>query len=210
MRKAWLFGFSALCAAFAFMAGINLDRSVQAAGIACPTFVYGLVPTAAQWQACFDSKQGLLGYTPVNRNGDTMTGKLVAAIPTITRSSFNIPHGAAPTVPDNGDLWTTTTGLYARINGATFGPMSPMPVYNSTGTQQNPLHAVFGSAALSGGAATITLSGSAVFTSNATYKCFSEDNSGTAAATSVTLTSGTAFSLKGTTTNTVSYLCVGN
>jgi len=34
-------------------------------------------------------------------------------------ASLNMPHGAAPTTPVNGDLWTTTAGLFGRINGAT-------------------------------------------------------------------------------------------
>ena len=37
-------------------------------------------------------------------------------------ASVNVPHGTAPTSPTNGDIWTTTSGLYARINGATVGP----------------------------------------------------------------------------------------
>jgi hypothetical protein len=31
----------------------------------------------------------------------------------------------APTSPTNGDVWTTTAGMYARINGATVGPFAP-------------------------------------------------------------------------------------
>jgi hypothetical protein len=34
-------------------------------------------------------------------------------------ASLNLPHGTAPSSPANGDVWTTTTGLFARINGAT-------------------------------------------------------------------------------------------
>jgi hypothetical protein len=37
-------------------------------------------------------------------------------------ASLNIPHGAAPTAPNDGDCWTTTAGLFCRINGATVGP----------------------------------------------------------------------------------------
>jgi hypothetical protein len=37
-------------------------------------------------------------------------------------ASLNIPHGTAPTSPNNGDCWTTTTGLFCRVNGATVGP----------------------------------------------------------------------------------------
>jgi len=39
-------------------------------------------------------------------------------------ASMNAPHGVAPTSPVNGDIWTTTAGLYVRINGATVGPLS--------------------------------------------------------------------------------------
>lgn len=34
-------------------------------------------------------------------------------------ASLTIPHGAAPTSPVNGDIWTTTSGMYTRINGTT-------------------------------------------------------------------------------------------
>jgi hypothetical protein len=37
-------------------------------------------------------------------------------------ASINIPHGTAPTSPTNGDCWTTTSGLFCYINGATVGP----------------------------------------------------------------------------------------
>jgi hypothetical protein len=34
-------------------------------------------------------------------------------------AGFNIAHGVAPTSPVNGDIWTTTGGLFARINAGT-------------------------------------------------------------------------------------------
>lgn len=43
----------------------------------------------------------------------------VFPVGTTTLSSFRIPHGAGPTSPTNGDFWTTTSGLFGRINGAT-------------------------------------------------------------------------------------------
>jgi hypothetical protein len=39
-------------------------------------------------------------------------------------SGFRMPHGAAPTSPTNGDIWTTSAGIFVRINGATVGPLS--------------------------------------------------------------------------------------
>jgi hypothetical protein len=38
-------------------------------------------------------------------------------------ASQNCPHGTAPSSPVNGDIWTTTAGIYVRINGSTVGPL---------------------------------------------------------------------------------------
>ena len=35
---------------------------------------------------------------------------------------INLAHGAAPTTPGDGDIWTSTDGLYSRIDGVTVGP----------------------------------------------------------------------------------------
>ena len=43
---------------------------------------------------------------------------------TTSRSSLRIPHGSAPTTPVDGDMWTTTSGLFVRINGGTVGPLA--------------------------------------------------------------------------------------
>lgn len=46
-----------------------------------------------------------------------------AALTTVASASggagLNIPHGAAPTAPVNGDMWTDTSGAYIRVNGVT-------------------------------------------------------------------------------------------
>jgi hypothetical protein len=52
------------------------------------------------------------------------SGKLTTAAPTAASTGFNLPHGSAPTTPNNGDLWTTIGGLFVRINGVTQGPFS--------------------------------------------------------------------------------------
>lgn len=51
-------------------------------------------------------------------------GTLQLTAGTTTRAPFNIPHGDAPSSPVDGDMWTTTAGLYVRINGATVGPLA--------------------------------------------------------------------------------------
>lgn len=50
-------------------------------------------------------------------------GVVLTPASTTSTAGLRLPHGAAPTSPTNGDLWTTTTGVYARINGSTMGPL---------------------------------------------------------------------------------------
>lgn len=89
-----------------------------------PNWTYGQVPTVAQWNAVFAAKQDYLGAPPLLTTGGTMTGKLATASSTTARAGFNVPAGTAPTSPVDGDLWSTTSGLFVRINGTTVGPLS--------------------------------------------------------------------------------------
>ena len=81
--------------------------------------------------------------------GGTLTGKVNTFASSTTTAGLNLPHGAAPTTPTNGDVWTTTTGLFARINGSSIGPF---------GTGNGSMTSITASAPLTGG--TITTSGS--------------------------------------------------
>ncbi len=89
-----------------------------------PNFSYGQVPTAGMWNGAFASKQDLLGFVPLNRAGGTMLGRLTMAPSTVNGAGLNLPPGVAPGLPNNGDLWTTTVGLFARINNITVGPFA--------------------------------------------------------------------------------------
>ncbi len=51
-------------------------------------------------------------------------GPVVSPAATTSIPSIRLPHGTAPSSPTDGDMWTTTAGLYVRINGATIGPLS--------------------------------------------------------------------------------------
>lgn len=51
--------------------------------------------------------------------GATFTGEVNLPESTTAQASLSIPHGVAPSSPVNGDVWTTTAGLYLRINGTT-------------------------------------------------------------------------------------------
>lgn len=95
-----------------------------AAAQSSPNLVYGQVPTAAQWNSYFAAKQDTLGYNPVNRAGDSMLGKLIGVAPTTSTATINLPPGVAPSAPVNGDMWTTSLGVYVRINGSTVGPLA--------------------------------------------------------------------------------------
>jgi hypothetical protein len=44
--------------------------------------------------------------------------------PTTANSSLNLPHGTAPSSPVDGDVWTTTAGVYVQVNGSTIGPLA--------------------------------------------------------------------------------------
>ena len=48
-----------------------------------------------------------------------VTGKTTTAASATGGAGLNIPHGTDPTSPTNGDIWTTTSGIFSRINGAT-------------------------------------------------------------------------------------------
>lgn len=49
----------------------------------------------------------------------SVTGKTNTAASASGGAGLNLPHGAAPSSPTNGDVWTTTLGVYSRVSGAT-------------------------------------------------------------------------------------------
>jgi hypothetical protein len=53
----------------------------------------------------------------------TASGKITGPASVSAAATLNAPHGTAPSSPVNGDIWTTTGGMYARINGTTVGPL---------------------------------------------------------------------------------------
>lgn len=99
----------------------------------------------------------------VSRTGGTMTGKLTFSSSIAGSSSINIPHGVAPSSPVNGDIWTASTGLFARINGVT------QHFVQRDGTEATGTWAinVTGSAATLTTARTIAISGIATGTATA-------------------------------------------
>lgn len=47
-------------------------------------------------------------------------------------STLRLAHGSAPTSPVNGDLWSTTSGFFGRVNGSTVGPFGAGASLTST------------------------------------------------------------------------------
>lgn len=46
-------------------------------------------------------------------------GQVQTPASTTSAAGVRVPHGSAPTSPADGDLWTTTAGMFVRINGVT-------------------------------------------------------------------------------------------
>jgi hypothetical protein len=64
-----------------------------------------------------------LSYTPLDAGGSVQaTGKITFAQGSTTTASVNIPQMSSTTAPTslaNGDLWTNSSGVFARINSTT-------------------------------------------------------------------------------------------
>lgn len=77
---------------------------------------------AATWTSGTGS---YIGYGEFSVGGSiSATQAIYAAASNASRPSLRIPHGTAPSSPADGDIWTTTAGLFVRINGSTIGPLS--------------------------------------------------------------------------------------
>lgn len=88
-----------------------------------------------------DETTTLVGTT----TAQTLTNKVVRTTAgTTANAPVRIPHGSAPTSPVNGDMWTTTAGVYVRINNSTVGPLAA-----ATGSTVNSFNGRVGSVTLS-------------------------------------------------------------
>jgi hypothetical protein len=103
---------------------IVADISVAAgAGIVMPP---GADPTAAVngsvWMLLGSMRARINGanYSVAMLNGaSTFTGKKTFTPATAGSAFLNIAPGVAPSAPVDGDIWETTAGIFAQINGAT-------------------------------------------------------------------------------------------
>jgi len=75
----------------------------------------------------------------INLSGNTTIDGLLQTDTSGTSSAgLNIPHGTAPSAPNNGDFWSTASGFYGRVNGTTVGPFGTgFTLTNGSGTTAN-------------------------------------------------------------------------
>ncbi|MFJ1251904.1 hypothetical protein [Cupriavidus sp. CuC1] len=99
-----------------------------------------------------------------------------------------------------------STKVTGAISATTTGTM---PMYGTTGAAVNAPHMVSGSVSLSGGSATVTLSGSAVYSGTNGYVCTANDATA-ANPVSVQNQSGSSVRFVGTGSDAVTFLCAGN
>ncbi len=82
----------------------------------------------------------LLNSSCTVSGAQTYTAEIFAAPSSGTRSGLNVSPGTAPSSPNNGDVWTTSGGLFAQVNGATqqvtavSGSISATLAYATPGT----------------------------------------------------------------------------
>lgn len=68
-------------------------------------------PVSSAQQTALDLK--------LNLDGGTLTGPLITVASGTGAAGLNIAPGTAPTSPNNGDFWTTSGGVFARVGGVT-------------------------------------------------------------------------------------------
>jgi len=67
-----------------------------------------------------NSAGGLVAeFGPAGTLNASIFGKLNTAASTTGAAGLNVAPGVAPTSPVNGDIWVTSTGAFARVNGVT-------------------------------------------------------------------------------------------
>lgn len=90
-------------------------------------YTLGLVSLAVL--AGYAAAQTATRFAAIRVDGTSdLRGAMLAKLTTVASDSsaagLNLPAGSAPSSPVNGDVWTTSAGMFVRINGVTVGPLS--------------------------------------------------------------------------------------
>lgn len=106
---------SAVTNQYGFIANSNLTGAANNYGF------YGNIAGGSgryNFYAAGTAQNYTAGEWGIGASPDSTTQLRLAASAT-GKSSLRIMHGAAPSSPVDGDMWTTTAGLFVRINGVT-------------------------------------------------------------------------------------------
>lgn len=125
----------------------------------------------------------------------------------------NLQEGAGGLISDadNSSIQEILYVNSAAVGTTEFAKLitSTNQVFNTAGTQQSRYKAVVGAVSLSGGTATVTFTGSAIFTSNTTFQCFGA-NATNANAFKILKDSGSQLTITGTGSDAIMFRCEGN
>lgn len=173
----------------------SLAAAVSGSGSIC------LTTSCAMTTPALGTPSALVG-TNISGTAASLTAG-TATVANGLKSATTTVSVSAATAPTSGQVLTASSTTLATW-------VTPLSLYGTTGTLQATPHMAIGTSTLVAGTVTITLSGSAVYTSSATYACSANDTGGSAIATSVQNQSGTSFKIFGTLTDTVSFSCIGD
>lgn len=115
----------------------------------------------------------------------------------------------APTLAVAESYFCTDTKQWLTGTAGGNVVVAPFPIYNSSGTLQQNVHMVYDRITMTGSTQTITLSGSAIFTSATSYDVFVTDAQ-VKRTLNVVQNSGSSFTISGGGAGDVlTYLCIG-
>lgn len=102
------------------MSYLQENAITAGAGVNTVAFYNG---SAMQWGSPWQLEgyvtSGSLSFYGNLNAANSWNAKQTFLAATTSAASITLPHGTAPSSPVNGDIWTTTSGLSARINGTT-------------------------------------------------------------------------------------------
>ena len=107
-------------------AAAALSSANAKAGLSSPAFIG--TPTAPTAPLATNTTQiattafvqaAIAAIPPGSFTGGTLTSPLITAASISGAAGLRIPHGVAPSSPVNGDIWTTSAGVFARVDGNT-------------------------------------------------------------------------------------------
>lgn len=103
----------------------NLGSTIQEGQSAMVTCVLLTGTDAASWLLRLEGGRQRTGNGAalVYGGSPTFTGVPVFPAGVSGGASLRVPHGTAPSSPTDGDVWTTSAGLFVRVNGVTIGPL---------------------------------------------------------------------------------------